>query len=115
MAYDEKLAARVRGALARRRGVEEKKMFGGLAFMLRGSMCCGVAKGDLVLRVGPARAAEALRSPHARYCDFTGRPMKGMIMISPAGCRTAPAVRRWVDLAVAFVQGSVPIPRRKNG
>ena len=77
MAYDEKLAARVRGALAGRGGVEEKKMFGGLTFMLRGKMCCGVLKGDLVLRVGPDRAAGALKSPHARPFDFTGRPMKG--------------------------------------
>lgn len=112
MAYDEKLAARVRQALAGRRGVEEKKMFGGLTFMLRGSMCCGVLKEELILRVGPDRAGEALKSPHARPFDFTGRPLKGIITVAPAGCRTSPMIKKWVGLAVDFVQTSTRISGR---
>ena len=108
MAYDEKLAARVRRALAGRRSVEEKKMFGGVAFMLRGNMCCGVLKENLILRVGPERAARALGSPHARPFDFTGKPMKGIIAVAPAGCRTAAALRKWVGLAADFALSLPP-------
>ncbi|MBI3127033.1 MAG: TfoX/Sxy family protein [Candidatus Tectomicrobia bacterium] len=107
MAYDEKLAARVRRALAGRRGIEEKKMFGGLTFMLRGHMCCGVLKDDLILRVGPGRAARALRSPHARPFDFTGRPMTGIVAVAPSGCRAA-ALRRWLALAEDFASSLPP-------
>jgi TfoX/Sxy family transcriptional regulator of competence genes len=108
MAYDEKLAARVRGALAGQADVEEKKMFGGLAFMLRGNMCCGVLKGDLIFRVGPERAAGALKSPNARPFDFTGKPMRGFVVVSAAGLRTAPALKRWVGLAVGFALSLPP-------
>lgn len=102
MAYDEKLAARVRGALAGRRGVAEKKMFGGVAFMLRGHMCCGVTKDDLVIRVGPRRYEEALAHPHARPMDFTGRPLRGFVFVSPSGYKNDKALAKWVTKAVDF-------------
>lgn len=103
MAYDEKLAARVRRALAKRKGLSEKKMFGGIAFMLRGKMCCGVLKRDLVIRVGADRYEEALARPHARPMDFTGRALTGFIYLGPHGYLTGRALRRWIDQAVEFV------------
>ena len=72
MSYDERLASRLRALLSKRRDVVEKKMFGGLCFMVNGKMCCGVVKDDLVVRVGPERHARALAAPHARPMDFTG-------------------------------------------
>jgi len=83
MAYSEELAARIRKALARRQGIAEKKMFGGITFMLRSYMCCGVVNDDLVLRLGPEQGEKALKQPHTRQCDFTGRPLKGMVMVTP--------------------------------
>ncbi len=102
MAYDEDLASRVRVRLAAEAGVAEKKMFGGLTFMLNGNMCCGVAKEDLMLRVGVEQEPAALARPHARPCDFTGRPMKGLILVAPAGVKTDKALAAWLKPAVAF-------------
>ena len=73
MAYNEDLAHRVREALADRNGVTEKKMFGGLSFMMGGNMACGILKDDLVVRVGPDSHEKALANRHARPMDFTGR------------------------------------------
>ena len=102
MAYDEELAERIRRALAGRQGVSEKKMFGGIAFMLRGNMCCGIVRDDLMVRVGPERYEEALARPHARPMDFTGRPMRGMVYVTPEGCRTDEALKRWVEQGLNF-------------
>ena len=77
MAYDEKLADRVRGVLVDRRDVHEKKMFGGLAFMVRGHMCVGIVDRELMARIGPDASEKALTRPHVRPMDFTGRPLKG--------------------------------------
>ncbi len=103
MAYDEELAARIRSALAGRDGVTERKMFGGLAFMLRGNMCCGIVKTELMLRLGPEGADLALGRPHTRPMDFTGRPMTGMVFVAPAGLSTDEALEAWVDGAVSYV------------
>ena len=105
MAYSEKLAARVRRTLSGRSDVEEKKMFGGLAFMVAGNMCCGIMKEDLVLRLGPERGAKALEKPHTRPFDFTGKPMRGMV--AAEGIKSAGALRRWLGRAVDFA-GSLP-------
>jgi len=113
MPYDEKLAVRVRRALARAPGVVEKKMFGGLCFMVNGRMCCGVLKGDLVVRVGPERHSEALAAPHARPMDFTGRPMKGFVYVGPAGWKSPAALGKWVSWAVEFA-AEAPAAKRKN-
>ena len=102
MAYDEELAERIRRALAGRQGVSEKKMFGGIAFMLRGNMCCGIVGDELMVRVGPGRFQEALAEPHARPMDFTGRPMRGMVYVTPEGCRTDEALKRWVEQGLNF-------------
>ena len=99
MAYDEKLAARVREAIAGH-GVEERRMFGGLAFLQRGKMCCGVVKDELMVRVGPDGYEAALEEPHVRPMDFTGRPMKGLVYVAGAGLRTRAMLTRWIERGV---------------
>lgn len=103
MAYDEKLAQRIRAVLGPRDDVEERPMFGGLTFMVRSHMACGVLRDDLMLRVGTDAEQAALARPHARPMDFTGRPLPGMIYVAPPGCRTPASLKSWVDLALAFV------------
>jgi hypothetical protein len=88
MAFDENLAARIRHALARKKGIEEKKMFGGVCFLLNGNMLVGVWREFLIARLGPDQGDEALLEPHVRKMDITGKPMKGWIMIEPEGSRT---------------------------
>ena len=110
MPYDEKLANRVRDVLVTEDGVTERKMFGGLAFMLRGHMVCGVCGADgedLMLRLGADAAERALERPHVRPMDFTGRPMAGMVYVGPEGLRGA-GLRRWVGKAVGFVASLPP-------
>jgi hypothetical protein len=112
MAYDETLAARVREILAPAPGgLTERAMFGGLAFMLEGHMCCGIVGDDLVLRLGPDLADRALRERHVRPMDFTGRPMTGMVYVDREGLR-AGALRAWVDQAAGFVRTLPPKPGR---
>lgn len=104
MPYDEGLADRIRSILTSRRGISEKKMFGGLTFLLRGNMCCGVIERDLMVRVGPEAHARALERPHARAMDFTGRPMKGLVFVNAKGIRTAAQLRSWVERGLEFVR-----------
>ena len=106
MAYDEQLAARVRTLLANRTDVTERKMFGGLTFMIGGNMCCGVHRDELIVRLDPDRDDEALAKPHARPMDLTGRPMRGFITVQPDGLR-GDLLNRWVQEAVARA-GSLP-------
>jgi len=108
MAYDERLAARVRKLLKRRKGFSERKMFGGICFMLHGNMCCGVVKTDLMLRLGPQRAPGALNEPHTRKMDFTKRPMKSMIFVEPNGHEDDEDLRSWVGQAAAFATSLPP-------
>jgi len=102
MPYDEKLAGRIRELLSGRTALTEKKMFGGLAFMIRGNMCCGVVEQTLMVRVGPDRYERALTRKHARPMDFTGRPLRGFVYVDPAGIRNRRDLKRWVEPAVAF-------------
>lgn len=111
MAYDEKLADRVRKALAGRKGLSEKEMFGGIAFMLRGNMCCGVVKDDLVIRIGLERYENALLQPHARPMDLTGRPLTGFVFVGPTGYKTDKALAKWVKQAVEF---ALTLPRKSG-
>jgi TfoX/Sxy family transcriptional regulator of competence genes len=108
MAYDAELADRVRDALGPRDGLTERKMFGGLSFMLRGNMCCGVVKDDLVVRVGQERFESALARPHARPMDFTGRPLSGMVYVGPEGHRSDDDLADWVKLGVDFAASLPP-------
>ena len=102
MAYDGRLAQRVREELAERPGYAEKKMFGGLCFLLRGNMCCGVGQDGLMVRVGPEQYESALADDHARQMDFTGRPMKGFVFVNPAGHKTAKGLKTWIDRGARF-------------
>jgi TfoX/Sxy family transcriptional regulator of competence genes len=108
MAYDEQLAQRVRSVLGKRASLSERKMFGGLAFMLGGHMACGVVKDELMVRVGPERHEEAVAQPHARMMDFTGRPMKGMVFVGADGLRTESALRGWVERGAEYVSTLPP-------
>ncbi len=103
MAYDEALAERVRRMLSEHQGLTEKKMFGGISYLLGGKMCCGVIKDDLVVRVGPERYEEALAEPHARPMDFSGRSTRGFVYVDPDGYRTNEALAEWVKQAADFV------------
>lgn len=106
MAYDERLAARIRALLADRADVSERKMFGGLTFMVSGNMCCGVNGDELIVRLDPGREGDALARPHARPMDFTGRRMRGFITVRPDGL-SGSHLDRWVHEAVARA-GSLP-------
>jgi TfoX/Sxy family transcriptional regulator of competence genes len=102
MAYDEALARRVREVIADMRGVTERKMFGGLAFMLRGNMFVGILERSLMARVGPENYERALASSGARQMDFTGRPMRGYVFVDAEGLKAAADLKRWVGLCTDF-------------
>ena len=113
MAYDERLAERVRTALGGQR-FTEKRMFGGLCFLLEGNMCCGIVGDKLMVRVGPDRYTAALAEPHTREMDFTGRPLKGMVYVAPAGLGDEAALAGWVGRAVEFTGGLPPKQRKPS-
>ena len=102
MAYDEALARRIRDLLRDRRDVTERKMFGGLAFLIAGHMCCGIVGRDLMVRVGRENYESALAHKHVRPMDFTGRPSRGMVYVAPAGLRSRRALEAWIDGGVRF-------------
>ena len=104
MAYDEALAARIRTAFEGQPGVAEKKMFGGVAFMVDGNMACGVTSDELMVRVGPDNYEDALSRPHARPMDFTGRPMRGMVYVSRPGFESDQDLAAWVESGAAFAR-----------
>jgi TfoX/Sxy family transcriptional regulator of competence genes len=105
MPFDESLAARVRLLLRRRRGFSEKKMFGGVGFLLNGNMCVGVWKEFLIVRVGPDAYDDALAEPGVREFDITGRSMTGWVMVEPDGVESERKLSEWVQQAVDFVEG----------
>jgi TfoX/Sxy family transcriptional regulator of competence genes len=108
MAFDETLAERIRRVLAGEATAEERKMFGGLAFMVRGSMCCGVQEGRLVARVGREAYEEALAEPHVRPMDFTGRPLTGFVYVESEGIAGDEALAEWIERCLEFVRGVAP-------
>ena len=101
MAYDNKLAETVRHALDGEVGWTERKMFGGVAFMLRGKMCCGIVNDQLMVRVGAEAYEKTLALPHVRPMDFTGKPMRGFVYVGPEGTKTVAAARKWIALGAA--------------
>src|SRR5690242_13968154 len=116
MAYDQKLAARVRALLADREDVAERPMFGGLTFMLGGHMCCGVNRDELIVRLDPAEENVALGRPHARPMDLTGRRMPWFVTVRPDGLK-GPALNRWISQAVVYA-GALPpkqSPQKRRG
>ena len=109
MAYDQGLAQRIRELLIEHEHtLVEKKMFGGLSFMLQGNFACGLTKEDLVIRVGPERYDEALEHPHAREMDFTGRSMKGWVYVNPEGYEIDESLAQWVKQGVDFALSLPP-------
>jgi TfoX/Sxy family transcriptional regulator of competence genes len=108
MPYDEATAERIRSVLKRTRGLTEKKMFGGIAFLIHGHMACGVLDKTLVLRLGNDGAAAALQEKHTRPMDFTGKPMKSMLYVEPTGFRTDEALKSWVRRAVTHARSLPP-------
>ncbi|PYO43179.1 MAG: RNA methyltransferase [Gemmatimonadetes bacterium] len=107
MAFDEKLAGRIRKRLGRRAGLTEKQMFGGIAFLLNGNMCCGVHGEEMIVRLAPKETEDALSDSHTRPFDLTGRPMKGWILVKPKGLTTDAALGKWVGVATKYA-GSLP-------
>jgi TfoX/Sxy family transcriptional regulator of competence genes len=107
VAYDAHLADRIRSILNDSAEFSEKKMFGGLTFLVNGQLCCGVLKNDLVLRLTPEQADTALRQPHTRPMDFTGKPMKSMIYVGPPGTDSDQALTAWVQSAVRLTAAGV--------
>jgi hypothetical protein len=107
MAFDEGLAERVREVFAGKRGITEKKMFGGLCFLLHGNMVLGVSKNELLVRVGPEQHDEVMRMKHVRPMDFTKKPMKGYAFVGPKGFDSDADLAAWVARCVKFV-GTLP-------
>jgi TfoX/Sxy family transcriptional regulator of competence genes len=103
VAYDEGLAERIRSVLDEQQGVSERRMFGGIAFLVKGHMSVGIVQDKLMIRVGPETYDRVLRERHARRMDFTGRPMKGFIYVVPAGYESDADLERWVSLGVGYV------------
>ena len=111
MAYDELLAERVRKALSAKGEIAERKMFGGICFLLRGKMCCGVLKADLVARVDPNDSPAFLKESQVRPMDFTGRPMKGFLYVNQKALKTARDLDLWIKRCLAFASS---LPAKKK-
>ena len=112
MAYNEELADRIRKLLVHHKDFTEKKMFGGLSFLLYGKMCCGVLKDILVVRVNPKEFEILIKKPYARPMDFTGRPMRGFLYVSKNGYKTEKKLSEWIDRGANFILSN--LPKNKN-
>jgi len=108
MPYDETLAARIRALLIPRDGYDEKKMFGGICFMLHGRMACGIVRDRLIVRVGRQAYGEALARPHVEFFDLTGRPLTGWVQVGPEGWAKDDDLAAWVEGGVAYALSLPP-------
>lgn len=113
MAYDEKLAARIRLRLAALPNIEEKEMMGGLTFMFNDKMCLGIVKDELMCRIDPDLHDTALSKTGCRTMDFTKRPMKGYVMVDQSGLKTKKDFEYWINLALAFNKKAKSSRKRK--
>lgn len=104
MSVDEAFATRIRALLSSRSDVTEKRMFGGICFMVSGHMCCGLTRTDFVVRVGKEQFENALSQPHARPMDFTGRPLLGLLYVAPEGLNTKAKLQKWIFSGLRFVE-----------
>ena len=104
MAYSESLARRIRQVFARRYVVTEKKMFGGIGFLLHGNTCVGVSQTSLIVRLGPEQADAARKQPNIVEFDVAGRPLRGWVMVEAEGIETDEQLSRWIGQAVEFVE-----------
>lgn len=107
MAHSEQLAARICQALSRRKNIAEKKMFGGVGFLLNGNICVGVWKDSLIVHIEPEETEEALLEPHVKPFDITGRAMKGWVLVGAQGIADEGDLKRWIQRAIKFV-GRLP-------
>ena len=109
MAFDDKLAARIRRQLGKKKGLVEKKMFGGVGFMLNGNMACGVHGSELIVRLAPEETDKALAQRNVRVFDLSGgRPMKGWILVEPAGIESEKDLAKWVDIGAKYAAALPP-------
>jgi len=117
MAYDEKTVERVRAALSGRRDLVEKKLMGGIAFMVKGGMCCSVSgRGGLLVRVGPEVHERMMAKPHVRPMEMAGRTMTGFVRVMPDGYRTEASLKKWIQFGLDFV-ATLPVkpsPRKRR-
>jgi TfoX/Sxy family transcriptional regulator of competence genes len=104
MAYDQQLLERIRALLITRKDVVEKKMFGGVAFMVRGNMACGPHGKNLIVRIGDTEAARAMKEPYVRPMDFTGKVLKSFATIEAEGIKSDGQLRRWVEMAASYAE-----------
>ena len=105
---------RIRDVFAGRPDVEEKRMFGGVAFMVSGHMCCGPLENDLMVRVGPEQYDTVLKLKHATTMEFTGRPMTGFVTVKAAGLKTKRDLTRWISYGLTFVETLPPKKLKKK-
>jgi TfoX/Sxy family transcriptional regulator of competence genes len=115
MAYDEELAARIRAQMDDPMGVSERKMFGGLVFLVHGNMCCGIVGADLMVRVGAEGYEKALAEPHVRPMDFTGKPLTGMVYVDATGIESDANLEAWLERGRTFVSTLPPKGARGAG
>ncbi|MEW6683380.1 MAG: TfoX/Sxy family protein [Nitrospirota bacterium] len=111
MAFDDQLSERIRKQLRKRRDVTEKTMFGGLAFLVNGNMCCGVHGLELIVRLPADEAERALSQPYTRIFDLSGRPMKGWILVQAKGLADDRMLAQWVDVGVRY---AASLPEKKK-
>ena len=104
MAYDEKLAQRVRTLVASAKGVSERQQFGGVAFMIRGNVASGIIGNELLVRVGPDKHDQAMKIKDAKPFSLTGRPSRGWVLVRPAGLKSAANLKKWVQMGVDFAK-----------
>jgi TfoX/Sxy family transcriptional regulator of competence genes len=109
MAFSQVLAERLQRNLARRKNIEEKKMFGGVGFLLNGNMLVGVWKDSLIVRLGPDESDAALKEPHVKVFNITGKPMKGWVLVEAEGVADDDQLKAWIQRAVKFVK---TLPRK---
>ncbi len=108
MAFDTKLADRIRRSLGKEPGITEKQQFGGVAYLVNGNVACGVIANDMLVRVGPEKHEQAMANTHAKAFSLTGRPSKGWVIVSRDGLKTAAELNRWVRLGTDFAASLPP-------
>ena len=114
MAYDERLANRIRRAFRARQDVTERKMFGGLAFLVRGRMCCGIVGNDLMVRIPDDEFDAVMRRRHVRPMDFTGKALRGFVYVSASGFGTPMALRAWLAYGERVAETKAAGPRTRR-
>lgn len=108
MTFSERTALQIRHAIGDTPGFSERPMYSGIAFMVQGNLCCGVLEDNLVVRVAPDTYDDALREPHTRPMDFTGRPLPGFVFVDRAGFSTDAALQQWIERGLRFARTLPP-------